>query len=351
MNSRHQQSPGGTLVSVARPNIPAERDQRNDAPNPPLRPFYDSLTPLIRALRDREKLAALADDLGMPSWKDDSPEPLLENAGQVRARTHAAIMRKQRRWELGFPSRAAALAALADLHSSRRLADYAGVIAKGRDRANASDIIRELTAALSMAATARAIAPNFTTGCVYELGIIEASRGAVSLAARDCATSPERRYGPPEIGELIEATRKRERELSEMAAIMVFLSELAPRAHDLIAEDKAAAETAEVAERNRQAYAEEEPQRRREAAERARNEAVAAEAERQRAAKEKLDATRAEIARLITTRQFADAQALGFFQFNQAANAFSTDPTANPATVKALHVFRKADEARFACKW
>ena len=114
-----------------------------------------------------------------------------------------------------------ALQALDDLQASGRLSRFHEAVAGARGRANPGDIIGTLTAALSI--LSRACPPNFITGATYELGMIEASKGAVALAARDCVLAEDRRFRPPELCELIAAATKREEELSALAGNLKFL--------------------------------------------------------------------------------------------------------------------------------
>ncbi len=71
---------------------------------------------------------------------------------------------------------------------------------------------------------------NFVRNAAFVLNRIEASRAAATLAFRDVGLSTERRFGPPEVGEIIEAATKREAELSAFAAYVTFLANLASRA-------------------------------------------------------------------------------------------------------------------------
>ena len=119
-------------------------------------------------------------------------------------------------------SRDKALSALAQLQNSGDLERYQRALAVAKETADFAHIIRELTAALSI--ISRPVPANFITAAVYELGIAEASKGAVSMAARDCAISKERRFGAPEIGELLDAAARRQDELRILAQNIDFLA-------------------------------------------------------------------------------------------------------------------------------
>ncbi len=166
-------------------------DKERSAPPPPLAPFYDGLAPLFLALKAAETIWNIVLRL---KFDLDRPNGLSRNQ---------------------------ALQALDDLQASGRLSRFHEAVAGARERANPGDIIGTLTAALSI--LSRACPPNFITGATYELGMIEASKGAVALAARDCVLAEDRRFRPPELCELIAAATKREEELSAHAGNLKFL--------------------------------------------------------------------------------------------------------------------------------
>ena len=142
-------------------------DKERSGPLPPLAPFYDGLAPLFLALKAAETIWNIVLRL---KFDLDRPNGLSRNQ---------------------------ALQALDDLQASGRLSRFHEAVAGARERANPGDIIGTLTAALSI--LSRACPPNFITGATYELGMIEASKGAVALAARDCVLAEDRRFRPPEL--------------------------------------------------------------------------------------------------------------------------------------------------------